>query len=84
MTPERWRQLEELYDALKDLPPAERGVRLKDAGPELRSAVEAIFAQEGSALEHPAWQDWFESSLATSHADGRRTTGAIQNRTADR
>ena len=56
MTPERWRQLEELYDAVKDLSPAERSVRLKDADPELRSAVEAIFAQEGSALEHPAWE----------------------------
>ena len=56
MTPERWRQLEELYDAMKDLSPAERSVRLKDADPELRSAVEAIFAQDGSALEHPAWE----------------------------
>ena len=56
MTPERWRQLEELYDAMKDLSPAERSVRLKDADPERRSAVEAIFAQEGSALEHPAWE----------------------------
>ena len=56
MTPERWRQLEALYDAVKDLSPAERSARLKDADPELRSAVEAIFAQEGSALEHPAWE----------------------------
>src|ERR1035437_3531710 len=56
MTPEHWRQLEELYDAMKDLSPAERAVRLKDADPELRSAVEAIFAQDGSALEHPAWE----------------------------
>src|ERR1035438_2785982 len=56
MTPERWRQLEELYDAMKDLSPAERNVRLKDSDPELRSAAEAIFAQDGSALEHPAWE----------------------------
>jgi Tol biopolymer transport system component/predicted Ser/Thr protein kinase len=56
MTPERWRQLEELYDAMKDLTPAERSVRLKDADPELRSAAEAIFARDGSALEHPAWE----------------------------
>jgi hypothetical protein len=41
MTPERWRQLEELYDAMKDLSPAKRGVRLKDSDPELRSAVES-------------------------------------------
>jgi serine/threonine protein kinase len=56
MTPERWRQLEGLYDAVKDLSPAERSARLRDADPDLRSAVEAIFAQEGSALEHPAWE----------------------------
>jgi Tol biopolymer transport system component/predicted Ser/Thr protein kinase len=55
MTPERWRQLEELYDAMKDLSPADRSVRLTDVDSELRSAVEAIFAQDGSALEHPAW-----------------------------
>src|ERR1035438_10682647 len=56
MTPERWRQLEGLYDAVKDLSPAERAARLKDADPDLRSAVEAVFAQGGSALEHPAWE----------------------------
>ena len=56
MTPGHWRQLEELYDAMKDLSPAERSVRLKNADSELRSAVEAIFAQEGSVLEHPAWE----------------------------
>ncbi len=56
MTSERWRQLEGLYDAVQNLSPAERGARLKDADPDLRSAVEAIFAQEGSALEHPAWE----------------------------
>jgi|ERR1017187_2913157 serine/threonine protein kinase len=58
MTPERWRQLEGLYDAVKDLSPRERSARLKDADPDLRSAVEAVFAQEGSALEHPAWEGY--------------------------
>src|SRR5271156_4263282 len=56
MTSERWRQLEGLYDAVQNLSPAERNARLQDAEPDLRSAVEAIFAQEGSALEHPAWE----------------------------
>ena len=54
MTPERWRQLEGHYDTVKDLSPAERRGRPNDAAPYLSSAVEAIFAQEGSALEHPA------------------------------
>lgn len=57
MTPKHWRQLEELYDALKDLSPDERGMRLASVDPELRSSLEAIFAQQGSALEHPAWED---------------------------
>jgi serine/threonine protein kinase len=65
MTPERWRQLEGLYDAVQNLSPAERNARLKDADPDLRSAVEAIFAQEGSALEHPAWEGC-DSLLQTS------------------
>ncbi len=56
MAPERWRRLEAMYDAIKDLSPVERSERLKDADPELRSQVEAIFSQEGSALEHPAWE----------------------------
>jgi Tol biopolymer transport system component/predicted Ser/Thr protein kinase len=56
MTRERWRQLEGLYDAVQNLSPAERSACLKDADSDLRSAVEAIFAQEGSALDHPAWE----------------------------
>src|ERR1700722_12733394 len=56
MTPERWRQMEALYDAVKDLPAGERTARLKDADPELRSAVEAIFASGGTALDHAAWE----------------------------
>jgi serine/threonine protein kinase len=57
MTPERWRQLEALYDAVKGLAPTERRARLRDADSGLRSAVEAIFDQDGSAMEHPAWED---------------------------
>ena len=57
MTNGRWRQLEELYDAVVNLSPSERSVRLQDVDPELRSALEAILAQEGSALERPAWED---------------------------
>jgi serine/threonine protein kinase len=56
VNPERWRQLEGLYDAVRDLSPEERSARLRDADPDLRSAVEVLFAQEGSALEHPAWE----------------------------
>jgi Tol biopolymer transport system component/predicted Ser/Thr protein kinase len=57
MTPGRWRQLEELYDAVVNLPSAERSLRLQDADPELRLAIEAILDKERSALEHPAWEE---------------------------
>src|SRR5579859_6186153 len=56
MTPERWRQLEELYEAVRELSPTERGVRLKEADPELGSAVAAILAQESCMLDHAAWE----------------------------
>jgi Tol biopolymer transport system component/predicted Ser/Thr protein kinase len=57
MTPrDFWRQMEELYYAAVDLPAAERAALLKDADPELRTRVEALLAQEGSALDHPAWE----------------------------
>jgi Tol biopolymer transport system component/predicted Ser/Thr protein kinase len=73
MTPERWRQLEGLYDAVKDLSPAERSARLKDADPDLRSAVEAIFAREGSTLEHPAWEGYASLfKTVTVFSDGMR------------
>ena len=57
MTPrENWRQMEELYYAALDLPAAERAAFLEAADPELRISVEALLAQEGSALDHPAWE----------------------------
>jgi Tol biopolymer transport system component/predicted Ser/Thr protein kinase len=56
MTPESWRQADGLYDAMKDLSPAERSARLKDADPDLRAAVEAIFTPR-SELLHPAWEE---------------------------
>src|SRR5580700_3108764 len=66
MTPESWRHLEQLYDAVKDLSPDERHARLESADPQLRSNLEAIFAQEGSALEHPAWEG--RASLLQTHS----------------
>src|ERR1700686_2365772 len=55
MTPERWRQLEELYDAMRDLPTAESNAMLERADSELRASLEAIMEQDGSALDQPAW-----------------------------
>jgi hypothetical protein len=47
MTPERWGQMEDLYQAARALPPSERAALLERADPELRATVESILAQEG-------------------------------------
>jgi serine/threonine protein kinase/tetratricopeptide (TPR) repeat protein len=68
MTPERWGQLEELYQAARALPPSERTALLEQADPELGATVAAILAQEGvrqkgdapqegsAFLNSPAWE----------------------------
>ena len=70
MTSERWRQLEELYQAARDLPASQQSALLERADPELRSTVASILAQEGARreggtfLERPAWEG-LESLLKT-------------------
>jgi serine/threonine-protein kinase len=62
VTSERWRELEDLYQAAQGLPPAERDRLLGHADPELRATVESILAQEdspgigASSLDRPAWE----------------------------
>src|ERR1700733_3501266 len=61
MTPERWGQLEELYQAARALPPSERTALLERADPELRATVVSLLAQEdipgsGAFLDRPAWE----------------------------
>src|SRR5580693_5902256 len=72
MTPERWGQMEDLYQAARALPPSERAALLERADPELRATVESILAQEGlfaqddekgyapqeqgAFLDRPAWE----------------------------
>ncbi len=61
MTPERWGQLEELYQAARALPPSQRTTLLERADPELRAEVVSILAQEGipgdgAFLGRPAWE----------------------------
>jgi serine/threonine protein kinase/tetratricopeptide (TPR) repeat protein len=60
MTPELWRQIEELYEVALHLPTAERNALLQGADAQLRAKVAAMLAQDGSALDHPAWErkDW--------------------------
>ena len=68
MTPERWGQMEELYQAASALPPSERAALLEGADPELSAKVASILAQEaviekgeaphedGGFLDRPAWE----------------------------
>ncbi|HTB20432.1 MAG TPA: protein kinase [Bryobacteraceae bacterium] len=61
MTPERWGQLEELYQAARGLSPSERLALLERADPELSAEVASLLAQEdipddGAFLDRPAWE----------------------------
>ena len=69
MTPDRWRQIEELYQSARD-----RGVAvLKGSDPELRREVERMLAQDsdGKILDRPAVK-LLDELAATEHApEGR-------------
>jgi hypothetical protein len=57
MTPERLRQIEELYHSARERAPADRPALLSQADPELRREVEALLAQDasgGKILDRPA------------------------------
>jgi Tol biopolymer transport system component len=58
MTPSRWQQIEELYQAALECEPSKRAAILAKADPELRREVESLLAQESGAtpLDHPAWE----------------------------
>jgi eukaryotic-like serine/threonine-protein kinase len=64
MTPERWRQIQELYLRAVDLGGEEREVLLAGAGPEVRQRVKAMLAQPSGSklLDRPPWESLPESS----------------------
>ncbi len=64
MTPERWRQIEELYLRAVDLTGEERAEVLAQASPEVGHRVKAMLAQPtGSKLmDRPPWEAVLESS----------------------
>jgi len=49
MTPERWQQIEALFQAASELPPAQREILLAAADPQLRPEVESLLAQRSLA-----------------------------------
>jgi serine/threonine protein kinase/Tol biopolymer transport system component len=56
MDSQRWQQIEDLYNAVLARPAEERSALLDRADPEVRREVELMLAQEGSLLDHPAWE----------------------------
>ncbi len=75
MTPERFRQIEELYHAAREATADERAALLAQTDPELRREVESLFAQRtgGEFLERPAVQnapELLEDATVTSVAAG--------------
>ena len=54
MDSERWRQIEDLYNAVLAREPWQRSGLLDQADPEVRREVELLLTQKGSSLDHPA------------------------------
>ena len=58
MTPERWKQIEELYQAAMDCGAEERAALLAKASLEVRGVVGKMLEQDtvGNILDRPAWE----------------------------
>jgi serine/threonine protein kinase len=56
MDSKRFEQIEKLYNAVLACTSEERTALLDQADPEVRREVELLLAQEGSLLDHPAWE----------------------------
>jgi eukaryotic-like serine/threonine-protein kinase len=71
MTPERWRQIEDLYQAAQQRSPAERAALLERTDPEIRLRVERMLALDsgGQMLDRPA-PGLLDSSARTAIATG--------------
>src|SRR5579862_5425279 len=68
MSPERWRQIEELYLAAIELKGEERAALLAHASADVRREVEAMLAQpdRSNLLDRPAWESESEPSAAAA------------------
>ena len=78
MTPERWGQLEELYQAARALPPSERSALLERADAELRASEQKyrnIFQTVGVSI----WEEDFSAVKAA--IDALRAQGVSDFRT---
>ncbi len=64
MSPERWREVEDLYRAVLEQTPGERALLLEKAGTELRREVESLLARPSGMPGRPAW----ETSALSGHS----------------
>ena len=61
MTPERWRQVEALYQAVQGVAAPAQQAMLEQADPEVCREVRSLLAQNGSLLDRPALDAWTET-----------------------
>jgi serine/threonine protein kinase len=73
MDPERWRNIEKLYESVVERSPAERAALLAQADPDIRAEVEVLLAQPsgGALLDQPAENLLGESSVVQLPAEAR-------------
>ena len=55
MDADRWRKIEDLYNAVVSCESIERVRLLAEADPEIKKSVELMLVQDGSLLDHPVW-----------------------------
>ncbi len=80
MTPERWRQIEDLYLAAVDLTGNERSALLAQASPDVRQRVEAMLNQPAGSklMDLPDWANESADLPASGLGhDGALKTGAM-------
>src|SRR5271169_1479401 len=66
ITPQRWKEVEELYHALVDQAPEMRDSLLEKASPEVREIVQRLLSQEHTGiLDRPAWEAETEPMTAS-------------------
>src|ERR1035438_4309554 len=63
MDSKRFEQIEKLYNAALACQSEERSAVLDRADPEVRREVELMLAQQGSALDRPAWEGVANSTV---------------------
>ena len=72
MSPERWKQVVKLYQAVLEQDPSVGALLLEKADPELRREVESLLNQpnRNGALERPAWETSDKPSYAGTLSPG--------------